>query len=233
MSRKSRMFHLDRDYPIATWNPVVGCKHSCYRNGCWASILARKMSHVKRYRNGFHSPKLVREELNKRFQKDTIVFVTSMGDLWGEFIPSSWIQEVLFATRRSPDAIFFFETKNPARYREFLDIMPERAILSSTIETNRDYALSKAPPVAQRAEAMKSLPWPRKHISIEPIVDFDSEIFLSWIHDIRPIVVSIGYDNYGNKLIEPPLEKTLSFIQNLEKLTKVELKTIREAWDIL
>jgi len=226
------MFHLDRDLPIETWNPVVGCKHGCYGNGCWASLLARRMSHLERYREGFQSPKLVREELTRRFPRNSIVFVTSMGDLWGVWVPDEWIEKVLLATRNSPDTTFFFETKNPARYRDFLDLLPETAILSSTIETNRGYMLSAAPSVEERARAMESLPWPRKHISLEPIVDFDEDILLSWLERIRPIIVSVGYDNYGNGLPEPPLEKTLRLIQDLRSFTRVELKTMREAWGV-
>ncbi len=231
MNRKSRMFHLDRDLPIETWNPVIGCKHSCYKDRCWASLLAQRMSHLKRYREGFQTPKLVNEELTRVFSPNTVVFVTSMGDLWGQFIPDPWIEKVLSATRNSPQTIFFFETKNPARYVDFLSFLPKRAILSSTIETNRDYMLSKAPPVEERFKAMDSLPWPSKHISVEPIADFDLEIMVEWVKRIAPIIVSVGYDNYGNSLIEPSLAKTMLLVQDLRNFTKVELKTIREAWN--
>jgi len=231
MNRRSRMFHLDRDLPIETWNPVIGCKHGCYKDRCWASLLARKMSHLERYSEGFQTPKLIKEELTRSFPRDMVVFVTSMGDLWGRFVPDSWIEQVLLATRNSPGTIFFFETKNPARYMSFLSLLPKKAILSSTIETNRTYVLSKAPPVEERFKAMESLPWPSKHVSVEPIVDFDLEIMVEWMRRVKPIIVSVGYDNYGNRLTEPALDKTLQFIQELRSFTNVELKTIRNAWN--
>jgi len=150
-----------------------------------------------------------------------------MGDLFGAGVPEKWIRKVLAWTRGSP-ATFFFETKNPARYYEFLDEFPPNAILSTTIESNRDYGLSRAPPPEARYEAMTTLPWPRKHVSIEPVVDFDPGPLLGWLRDIEPEMVSVGYDNWNSGLPEPPLEKTLSLIRTLEDFTRVERKTLRK-----
>ncbi len=225
------MFHLDTDYPIETWNPIVGCKHHCYGDGCWAARIALRLKdnpYVKRYRDGFDHPKLIAKELRKTWKPNTVVFVVSMGDMWGRWIEDRWIKRVLEACQNSPRTIFFFETKNPRRYYDWLELIPENAILSSTIEANSDYNLSEAPEVKERYAAMKQLEWGRKHISIEPIVDFDLEVFLRWIKDIKPVIVSVGYDNYGCNLPEPSLSKTMKLIEELKKFTKVEKKQLRE-----
>ena len=52
------------------------------------------------------------------------VFVSSMGDLFGEWVPDAWIDEVFAAARRAPWHTYLFLTKNPGRYIEL-----ERAVL--------------------------------------------------------------------------------------------------------
>ncbi len=225
--RKSRMFHLGRDRPIKTWTPVGACKHHCYDDGCWAARLAPK---IPRYKDGFDHPKLFEHELKKRFRGYVVVFVSAMGDLFGVWVPDEWIYRVIEAMKKSdPRVTFFLETKNPARYAKFLHLLPPNTILSTTIETNRDYQVSMAPSVRDRFEAFRKLAWPHKHVSIEPIMDFDPEVLAEWMRRINPDMVSVGYDNWDCNLPEPPLKKTMDLISQLERFTKVERKTLREA----
>ena len=44
------------------------------------------------------------------------IFVTSMGDLFGEWVPDGWIDEVFDACKRAPQHTYLFLTKNPNRY---------------------------------------------------------------------------------------------------------------------
>lgn len=219
-----------------TWNPVTGCLHNCVY--CWARRLAlTRLRHSPRYRDGFR-PRMNPEEFKKQF-KGGVVFVSDMGDLWGEWVSGEWIHRVLSHIRRFPNTWFLFLTKNPQRYHDFLDEMPSNVILGATIETNRDIyfqensrlRISLAPPPSHRYKAMKDLDWPLKFISIEPILDFDIDEFIKWIEEIDPFMIYIGYDNYGNKLPEPPLSKTLELIKRLENITLVLRKTIRPAWN--
>jgi len=208
-----------------TWNPVVGCLHNCVY--CWARRLAEtKLKDVERYRDGF-VPKLVDKELSKRFHRQN-VFVSDMGDLFGQWVPEEWITKVIDAIRESPTSNFLFLTKNPGRYREFLDFYPENLVLGVTIETNRDCPVSKAPTTAERYKAMVELPYRNKLISIEPIMDFDLEIFVQWLKDIGPVLVHVGYDNYKNGLSEPSLSKTMQLIDELSQFTRVKTLTLRE-----
>ena len=130
--RRSRMFSV----VTRTWNPVSGCLHGCVY--CWARRLAlTKLRNTRRYREGF-KPRLNPEEFRRRFSEGDLVFVCDMGDLFGEWVPSEWIERVIEYTGRFPRTDFLFLTKNPARYHEFLDKFPPNAILGATIETNRD-----------------------------------------------------------------------------------------------
>ena len=225
----SRMFSV----VSKTWNPVTGCLHGCVY--CWARRLAEtKLRAARRYRMGF-VPRLNQEEFKARFGEGEFVFVSDMGDLFGDFIPGEWILKVLSHVGRFPRTHFLFLTKNPARYSEFIDLFPENAILGATIETDDDrlyleHGISKAPPPSERYEAMRRLPWDKKFIAIEPILDFDLDEFSKWIEEIEPIMIYIGYDNYGNRLPEPPLSKALALAERLSKTTLVVKKTMRPAW---
>ena len=135
---------------------------------------------------------------------------------------------------RFPKTHFLFLTKNPQRYFEFIDEMPPNAILGATIETDNDdlyveHRISGAPLPSRRIEAMKKLDWSRKFVSIEPILDFNIKSFTKQIEEISPIMVYVGYDNYHNRLPEPPIKKTMRLIDNLSAHTLVVKKTIRPA----
>jgi hypothetical protein len=216
-----------------TWNPVTGCYHNCIY--CWARKLALgKLKNINRYKDGF-IPKLNRSEFNDRFNGG-IVFVTDMGDLFGDFIPSQWIKKVIRHVKDFPNTYFLFLTKNPARYHEFLGEFPSNVILGTTIETNRDdlylkKGISEASLPSERYKAMIQLNWNKKFVAIEPTLDFDIKEFIRWILEIKPLMVYIGYDNYNNKLPEPPLNKTLKLIEDLTGSTLIIKKTIRPAWN--
>lgn len=219
---KNRMFN----FITKTWNPVVGCKHDC--SYCWARKLAEgKLKEIERYKNGF-KPKLIQKEVSKRFKEGKIIFVSDMGDLWGNWVPKDWILAVL-NTIQASETNFLFLTKNPTRYLEFLNVIPENAILGATIETNRSTsAYSKAPLPEERLKAMQEIRsgWDNNiMISIEPVMDFDFSDFLSSLKKVKPDFIVIGRDNYGNNLPEPTLEKILSFIYELKCFTRVILKS--------
>jgi len=225
--RRDRMFNVVSE----TWNPITGCFHEC--RYCWAMRRALRLRKVDRYKNGF-IPNLNEKELSRKF-KGGLIFVSDMGDMWGEWVISEWIRNVLDHIRKYPDTFFLFMTKNPARYSEFIDEMPENTILGATIETNRDdlyleKSISKAPLPSRRYHAMKNLNWDKKFIAIEPILDFDLNVFAKWIKDINPFMVYVGYDNYNYKLPEPPLRKTEELIKLLSDFTLVIRKTMRPAW---
>ena len=224
------MFHLWQDKRIKTWNPFVGCRFNC--SYCWARRIAKRLNCI--YCRVF-SPHLHEERLNaEKIPKNGVVFVSDMGDLW--WAEPFQLEKILNAVKEIQEkypASFFFETKRPLLYysSEWDVLKPEKTIFSTTIETNRDeieQQFTKAPPPWSRYNKMLHLPWSRKHISIEPIMDFDLKPLFKWVTDIEPECVSIGYDNYNNNLPEPPLEKTLKLIQMLEDSgIKVEKKTLK------
>jgi protein gp37 len=209
------------DVITATWNPVIGCLHKCAY--CWARDYAEvKLCQTEKYMDGF-MPKFFKHELSKRY-KNKFVFAVDMGDLFGQWVPKDWIEAVLTSVYRNPTSQYLFLTKNPGRYYEFMDSFPRNVVLGTTIESNRNYPVSDAPSPAERYYAMSNLPWGKKLISIEPIMDFDLDVLVQWMKEIHPTIVYIGYDNYQCYLPEPSMEKILQLIAELEKFTRVRKK---------
>lgn len=216
------------DFITDTHNPLVGCRHYCVY--CWARRLAEtRLRHMEQYKDGFDHIRLIPDKLNY-IGKDQCVFVCDMGDAFGEWVPAEWISRILAALRKAnPTNAFFFETKYPIRFKEFLDEFPQNSILSATIETNIDWELSKAPAPNDRMEAVRELRnlWSGKlHIAIEPIQTFDAS-FVSDIKDIAPDLVSVGWNNrkdFDGRLPEPTIEEVDNLIDMLSEFTDVRLK---------
>ncbi|MEM2644410.1 MAG: DUF5131 family protein [Candidatus Bathyarchaeia archaeon] len=212
-----------------SWNPITGCLHMC--SYCWARNYAKRLASmgVEPYKTHAFNPAFAEWRLKQRIPNGRFVFVSDMADMWGDWVPAEWIESVLRYVRSKPKVNFLFLTKNPKRYLEFEDKFSDNVMLGVTLETNRDYKLTRAPPPRERYEAMTRLGWKWKAVVIEPILDFDVE-FIDWIYDISPEIVYVGYDNYRNNLPEPKLEKTMILLEALENVTDLRPKTIRKAW---
>ncbi len=61
----------------------------------------------------FHRYRLDEPE---RWTKPRTIFVCSMADLFGEWVPDSWIDSVFAACEKAPQHRYLFLTKNPQRY---------------------------------------------------------------------------------------------------------------------
>lgn len=192
-----------------TWNGIKGkCPHNC--SYC--------------YMRGFRVGELRLDEksLEDNLGKGNIIFVGSSTDMWAEKVPSEWIERVLEHCRNF-DNKYLFQSKNPKRFKEFRGKFPEKTILGTTIETNRNYMVSDAPSPAHRYIDMPY--FTDIMISIEPIMDFDMKTFLTWIRILKPKYVSIGADSKGHKLPEPDKDTLKRFIRKLKKITEVKPKS--------
>ncbi len=210
-----------------TWNVWVGCLFNCsYCNARKAALT--RFKHIERYKDGF-KPHLVESELNRKFKPGQFIFVAYMGDI--SFASTEEVNQITTRIRQFPKSNFLLCTKDPSCFQRWhLNISPN-IYLGTTIETNRDYNLTKAPAPIERFRQLTGYPHNAKFLSIEPIMDFDLDHLLGWVGLLQPDIIEVGYDNYNNHLIEPKLDKTLELIQRLEQFTKVVRKTIRKAWN--
>jgi protein gp37 len=105
-----------------TWNPVTGCNHGC--KFCYAREIANsdRMAAVYpfQFAPAFHDYRLTAPANTKRKPsgdpRDGRVFVCSMADLFGKWVPEEWIEKVFQACANSPEWEYLFLTKWPRRY---------------------------------------------------------------------------------------------------------------------
>lgn len=147
-------------YADYTWNVVTGCLAGCPY--CFAKRISDRFgSHPdedelrKDPRNAFMFPgenlrvatmkPMVafpfgflptfypdRLEEPLKVKKPSRIFVSDMGDLWGDWVPRGWIEAVLDTVRKCPQHTFLMLTKNPKRYQEFE--IPDNAAIGTTVE---------------------------------------------------------------------------------------------------
>jgi protein gp37 len=182
----------------------------------------------KLYKKGRLEPKpiyLDEKELSKNLGSGNFIFVGSSCDMWAEGIIGVWIDKVLQHIKKYPDNKYLFQSKNPARFIEFFDYLPEVCHVGTTIETNRYYpCMGLTPHPDWRAAAIAAPYTKTRFVTIEPILDFDMRDFLAILKNANPDYINIGADSGNNRLPEPEPEKTRELIKELEKFTKVHLK---------
>jgi len=153
-----------------------------------------------------------------------VIFVGSASDMWGEWMDSLNIEKVLEHCRRF-DNEYVFQSKNPARFLEFIERYPKKSMLGTTIEADRYLErISQAPDISNRVRAMKRVKC-RKFISIEPVLQFDLERLVGMIFQIQPSFVTIGADSKNHNLLEPNGEQVRQLLKRLGKFTEVRPKT--------
>ncbi len=115
MGKKTKIETFD-----STWNPVTGCSHGCAY--CYARNIATRFRGTQAYPHGFE-PTLREDRLDipKKWTRGRMIFVCSMADLFGEWVPDEWIVKVFDACKAAPQHDYFFLTKNPGRYRKLFD----------------------------------------------------------------------------------------------------------------
>jgi len=196
-----------------TWNCFVGCDFGC--TYCSARRLAEtRLRNSERYKDGF-KPHLVESELNRKFKPREFIFVAYMGDI--AFASGPDRKAILTRIRQFKKTKFLIQSKDP-RFFDTVDWPDWNNIYyGTTIETNRDYQLSKAPEPWDRYSDMAALEHPHKFISIEPICDFDLFVLLDWMRDIEPEIIEVGADNYHNNLPEPDAWKLNHLLNELRR----------------
>lgn len=133
------------EWSDSTWSPVTGCYHPCpycYARstanrfkGCDCAAggetdenvvylkerltvtskdgVVRNAAYPFGFTPTFHEYRL-NDPLTKGFGKT--IFVCSMADLFGDWVPDEWIKKVFDACKAASGHRYLFLTKNPARY---------------------------------------------------------------------------------------------------------------------
>ena len=124
-----------------TWNVIKGkCPHDC------------SYCYMKRFPQG--ELRFDEKELKRNLGEGNFIFVGSSCDMWAESISGVWIGEILGRCYQYPENKYLFQSKNPDRFLNAIDWFSPNMALATTIETNRNYNISKAPPVLERESAI-------------------------------------------------------------------------------
>lgn len=203
--RKARI-----DWCDSTWNPVTGCLHECEycyarriaeRFGLHQMpifvdypVLKKPVRCTDMYKNvrgaekiqpypfdftpTFHYYKLD-EPLH--WKRPRNVFVCSMADLFGDWVPMAWIQEIFTACRRAPQHRYLFLTKNPSRYKNLNRCVYLPTYEETDIEKREPHIMLGAS-ATNNAQMKAAFDSDAYWVSIEPIHEsLLSEWFVSFI----------------------------------------------------
>ena len=205
-----------------TWNPIKGlCAHECPY--CYMSAIR------KRFNQEGKQPYLDKKELNADLGEGSFIFAGSSCDMFAGNIPQEWIFNVTAHTRRYNNK-YLFQTKNPERFRYAVGFMPDNTVLCAAAETNRVYSsfMGNTPSPMERIVSPAAIDRGgipiEKQLTIEPVLDFDLDRFISLIGLCQQTQINTGADSGKNNLPEPSKEKAAEFIRRLEEFTKVHKK---------
>ena len=214
------------DFITHTSNPIKGlCPHEC----SYCYMLA-----IFRHYHGDETLRLDEYELKFNYGKNKFIFLGTSTDMFADAVPTEWILQVYDKCLQYPENKYLFQSKNPGRFLEPQLInhplmqLKDRICFATTIESNRDYPISKAQSMTERADAMAQLQamgFPVM-VTIEPIMDFDHDVLVEMLKKIKPFQVNIGCNtNREVKLPEPTRDQIVALVQELRTFTKVELKS--------
>jgi protein gp37 len=127
--------------------------------------VGRKLPYPYDFEPTFHRYKL---EEPQHWKKPKTIFVCSMADLFGEWVPDEWIRAVFEACSAAPQHRYLFLTKAPDRY--------QRLAIGGMLSTSENiwYGTS-TPKVTDNAffsrPSFENGPYYHTFISIEPILE--------------------------------------------------------------
>lgn len=161
-----------------SWNPVTGCLHGC--DYCYAREIATSERYSAAYPVGF-TPLYHSERLQA--PANTVpgdgasgrVFVCSMADLYGRWVPQEWIDAVHEVELANPQWDYLHLTKFPDRYVG-LDFPPSAWVGTSVDEQKRVRIAERA---FSQIEGVKY-----KWLSLEPLrepLEFSDLSMFDWV----------------------------------------------------
>ncbi len=159
-----------------TWSPVTGCLGPDGDGKLCSYCYAKKMTERfgQSFEPTFHPERLAAPQ-NTPVPKigNTRVFVCSMGELFGPWIPDEWILQILDAVRANPQWTFLFLTKYPGRL-PVLD-WPRNAWIGATVDRQE-----------RVHETINSFSYLRK-------MEIKNKLFIS----CEPMLEKIGIPSFG------------------------------------
>lgn len=206
------------DWCDSTWNPVTGCQHGC--EYCYARGIATRFSRnalsvnhvlnepfvakgkVQPYPFGF-VPTFHLYRLNDYIaKKGRNIFVCSMADLFGRWVPDSWLDEIFEVCEKTEQHNYLFLTKNVERYCKYGVPMLDNMWYGTSITRESEMCLFNQLPA-----------FCNTFVSIEPILeDLKPEKHNVMFRQVKWVIIGAETGRRKNKVV--PERKWIEDIVN-------------------
>lgn len=163
-----------------TWNSIRGCQHGCRwtmpdgtEAECYAETIAERVAQ-RVYEHGFEyhywNPQVLEEPL--RLKSHAKIFLDSMSDMMGHWVPTEQIEQVLDICRQADWHTFQLLTKNAPRLRDF-DFPPNVWVgvsaPPSTMFGRKLSLIQQKRMVKRQIDVLHDIKVPVRWMSIEPL----------------------------------------------------------------
>ena len=221
------------ELPGYTWNPTGGCFHGCtwqMPDGsiteCYAKTIAERFTRA--YNHGFEHHYWRPHNLDAPLKvKDPAgIFVGSMADLFGHWVPGEQIDLVIHTMRQARQHTFQTLSKFPIRLPDF-NPFPDNVWVGVSLpaghlmsETGGARALGAYMRHMRRIEARV------RFMSIEPLWFDVTPVFEEWLEtgeDLPFEWVIIGAATNGRSIFQPDVEWTGRLIELLDDAESADI----------
>jgi protein gp37 len=215
-----------------TWNPIGGCQHQCrwkMPDGsiaeCYAETVAERVaqqSYPQGFEHHYWRPELLEKPL--LVKKSALIFLDSMSDLMGHWVPDQQVEQVLDICRRAHWHSFQLLTKNAPRLKQFhfppnvwVGVSaPPSFMFGKPLSFSQQQRMVK-----NMLDVLKEIDVPIRWMSIEPL-SFDIAPLLA---DSQLQWAVIGAATNGAKAYQPRQEWVQNVLNTLDSQgTKVFFK---------
>ncbi len=169
-----------------SWNPITGCLHNCAY--CYARDIAARFfpqnfepTFLPSRLNAPGNTKLpdltkISDPTEKMGQQN--VFVCSMADLFGKWVPVEWINSVLESIRRNSQWNFLLLSKFPSRMADFS--YPDNVWLGTSCDYQHTVKRAESAFIKIKESGFDGMCW----LSCEPMMEslqFNSLNMFDWV----------------------------------------------------
>ena len=213
--------------PGYTWNPTGGCMHGCtwqMPDGsiteCYAKTIAERFTRA--YQHGFehHYWRPHNLDAPKKLKESAGIFVGSMADLFGHWVPEEQIDQIIDVMREAHWHTFQTLSKFPIRLPDF-NPFPENVWVGVSLpaghlmsETGGARALGAYMRHMRKIEARV------RFMSIEPLWFDVAPVFEEWLETGEELPFEwaiIGAATNGSAVFQPETEWTDRLIQVMDR----------------